>query len=129
MPLLLGETKYIKDLLHKAKMTDCKPYATPVTSNLKLSSSKGVPFSDPSLYRSIVGSHQYVTITRLEQDFCVNKVCQFMQNPLDTHWKAVKRILRYLSGTCSFDLHLQKCSSLALTGYSDSDWGSDLDDH
>ena len=51
-----------------------------------------------------------------------------MQNPLDTHWKVVKCILRYLSGTSSFGLHLQRCSSLALTGYSNSDWGSDSDD-
>ena len=100
-----------------------------MTSNLKLSSSYGVPFSDPSLYRSIVGSLQYVTITRPELAFCVNKVCQFMQNPLDTYWKEVKRILRYLSDTSPFGLHLQRCSSLPLTGYSDFDYGFNPDDH
>ena len=127
--MILSQSKYIKDLLHKAKMIDCKPYVTPMTSNLKLFSLEAVLFNDPSLCRSIVGSLQYVTITRPELALCVNKVCQIMQNPLDTHWKAVKRILRYLSGTCSFGIHLQKCSSLALTGYSDSNWGSDHDDH
>ena len=104
--MTLSQSKYIKDLLHKAKMIDCKPYVTPMTSNLKLFSLEAVLFNDPSLCRSIVGSLQYVTITRPELAFCVNKVCQIMQNPLDTHWKAVKRILRYLSGTCSFSIHL-----------------------
>lgn len=126
--LLLSQAKYINDLLMKANMADCKPLPTPMVSNLKLSNTVGSAFENPSLYRSIVGSLQYVTITRPELAFPVNKVCQFMQCPLDTHWKAVKRILRYLSGTKSLGLHLQKPSSLQLTGYSDSDWGSDPDD-
>ncbi|KAL6334751.1 hypothetical protein AAG906_021410 [Vitis piasezkii] len=50
-------------------------------------------------YRSVVGALQYITITRPEIAFSVNKVCQFMQKPLDTHWKVIKRILRYLNGT------------------------------
>ena len=29
--LLLSQIKYIKDILHKANMSDCKPYATPMT--------------------------------------------------------------------------------------------------
>ena len=126
--LILSQSKYIQDLLIKANMADCKSLPTPMTANLKLSSSDGAPFSDPSLYRSVVGSLQYVTITRPELAYPVNKVCQFMQSPLDSHWKAVKRILRYLSGTRFFGLHLKQPTSLALTGYSDSDWGSDPDD-
>ena len=109
-------------------MLDCKPYATPMTSNLHLSATGSAAFEDPSLYRSMVGSLQYITITRPKLSFCVNKVCQFMQNPLEPHWKAVKRILRYLSGTSSFGLHFRPTSTLSLTGFSDSDWGSDMDD-
>ena len=100
-------------------MADCKPLPTPMVSNLKLSANGGCPFENPSLYRSIVGSLQYVTITRPELAFPVNKVCQFMQSPMDSHWKVVKRILRYLSGTKTLGLHLQKPASLQLTGYSD----------
>ena len=109
-------------------MADCKPLPTPITTNLKLSATDGSPFPDPSLYRSVVGSLQYVTITRPKLAYLVNKVCQFMQAPLDSHQKDVKRILRYLSGTRFFGLHLKKPSSLTLTGYSESDWGSDPDD-
>jgi hypothetical protein len=54
-----------------------------------------------------------------------------MSKPLDSHWKAVKRILRYLNGTISFGL----CIQLALQGphfslraYSDADWATDQDD-
>ncbi|RVW54498.1 putative mitochondrial protein [Vitis vinifera] len=55
-------------------------------------------------------------------------VCQFMQNPLESHWKAVKRILRYLSGTLDYGLHLRRSSQLNLVGFCDADWATDLDD-
>lgn len=51
-----------------------------------------------------------------------------MQCPLDDHWKAIKRILRYLAGTTNYGLHFTKSPSLSITGFSDSDWAADLDD-
>ncbi|XP_052117716.1 uncharacterized mitochondrial protein AtMg00810-like [Arachis duranensis] len=126
--LVLSQTKYINDLLTRVKMDGCKPSPTPMTSNLKLTSGDGNLFEDAGLYPSIVGSLQYVTITRPELAFSVHKVCQFMQSPRESHWKTVKRILRYLQGTTSLGLHLQRCSDLSLTGYTDLDWASDIED-
>ena len=51
-----------------------------------------------------------------------------MQNPLEEHWNVVKRIMRYLSGTASYGLHIQKSTNLRLTSYSHSDLGSDPND-
>lgn len=53
-------------------------------------------------YRTRVSALQYATITRPGIAFSVNKVCQFMQRPLEEHWKVVKCILRYLVGALSF---------------------------
>ncbi|KAF7838902.1 Retrovirus-related Pol polyprotein from transposon TNT 1-94 [Senna tora] len=96
--LLLTQSKYIADLLIKANMSNCKPTNTPMVAGLKLSKSGGADFEDPQLYRTIVGSLQYVLITRPELSFSVNKVSQFMHSPQLQHWEAVKRILRYLNG-------------------------------
>ncbi|WKA03793.1 hypothetical protein VitviT2T_021882 [Vitis vinifera] len=71
-----SQTKYIKDLLCKAKMQFAKSSSTPMTSRLKLYGSD--PVENGQLYRSIVGALQYVTITRPEISYCVNRVCQFM---------------------------------------------------
>lgn len=51
-----------------------------------------------------------------------------MQNPLHSHWKAVKRILRYLNGTLNYGLCLFAASSFSLHGYCDADWESDIND-
>ena len=126
--LLLSQTKYIYDLLVKASMSDCKLSTTPMSSSLKLTKSGSEPFNNPSLYKSIVGALQYTTITRPEIAFSVNKVCQFMHQPLQSHWQAVKRRLRYLKGTINLGLHLRPCSSIYLHAFCDVDWGSDLDD-
>ena len=80
-------------------MNDAKSMPTPMVSNLHLSKFKGEHIENIKQYRSIVGALQYVTITRPDISFSVNKVFQFMQNSLDEHWKGVKRILRYLKGT------------------------------
>lgn len=44
-----------------------------------------------------------------------------MQSPLDEHWKAVKRILRYLKGKINHDLTLKACTNLSLFGFVDAD--------
>ncbi|MCI59098.1 retrovirus-related pol polyprotein, partial [Trifolium medium] len=60
--------------------------------------------AEPTLYRSIVGALQYATLTHPDIALSVNKVCQFMANPFESHWLAVKRILRYLKGTLNHGL-------------------------
>ena len=79
---------------------------------------------DAQLYKSIVGALQYVIVTRPKLSYSVNKVCWFMQKPTNEHWKAVKRILRYLRATMDYDIHLKKAAKLSLVGFSGANWGS-----
>lgn len=76
-----------------------------------------------------MGALQYITITRLDIAFSVNKVSQFLHNPLDTNLKYVKRILRDLRGTITHGLTLRHSSYLSLIGFPDADWGNDTDEH
>ena len=79
-----------------------------MTVTEKLYADVGVLLSpgDATEYRSIVGGLQYLTITRPDLSFAVNRVCQYIHEPCDTHWSAVKRILHYVRLTASFGLHL-----------------------
>ncbi|KAL5564937.1 hypothetical protein UlMin_028101 [Ulmus minor] len=126
--LHLSQKRYIKDLLIKSKMDNAKPLPMPMVSSLKLTVSDGDPITNATEYRSIVGALQYITITRLEIAFSVNKVYQFMQSPLDEHMKAVKRILRHLKGTLDEGIYMKRSQAMNLTGFCDVDWGNDLCD-
>lgn len=103
-------------------MQYAKGIRTPLTSGQKLTAFGSDSVKDVQLYRSIVGALQYATITRPEIAYGVNRVCQFMQAPLESHWQVVKRILRYLSGTLDNGIYLKKDSAtLPLIGFSDAD--------
>lgn len=104
---------------------------TPMVSRIKLSRVGSDAVPDPTQFPSVVGALQYATLTRPEISFSVNKVCQFLSNPLEEHWKAVKRILRYLSGTMHYGLLIQVAplhQPLFLLGFCVADWASNLDD-
>ncbi|KAK1601065.1 hypothetical protein QYE76_016639 [Lolium multiflorum] len=85
-------------------MENCKSVTTPMCTQEKLSRELGHSLSDDDAfqYRSVVGALQYLTLTRPDISFAVNKVCQFLSKPTDVHWEAVKRILRYVKG-CTDD--------------------------
>lgn len=119
--LYLRQRQYILDVLQRAAMLDAKPVPTPMVVSSKLSQSEGDPLPDPSsTNRSIVSSLQYITITRPDMAFVVNKVSQFVATPTSTHWHAVKHIVRCLKGTFSHGLCLRP-SSFQLQAYSDVD--------
>ncbi|KAJ3701350.1 hypothetical protein LUZ61_005055 [Rhynchospora tenuis] len=120
--LCLNQSQYISSILQKTHMEGAKPCKTPMQAGLQLSKFSGIALSDPQQYRMIVGALQYATITRPDIAFAVNKVAQFMAQPTDVHWQAVKRILRYLKGTITKGLLLTKSTHLTLTAYTDADW-------
>ncbi|KAM3253896.1 hypothetical protein ACQJBY_047783 [Aegilops geniculata] len=83
---------------------------------------------DATEYRSLVGGLQYLTITRPDVSYAVNRVCQYLHAPRTTHLSAVKRILRYVSSTASYGLLLQSAPSCELSAFSDADWAGSPDD-
>jgi hypothetical protein len=128
--IILTQSKYASDLLHKVGMGNCKPSNLPMSASEKPSLYEGTPLGphDSSQYRSVVGALQYLTLTRPDISFTVNKVCQFLHAPTTVHWAAVKRILRYLKSCTRVGLRIIKSRSLLVTGFSDADWTGSLDD-
>ncbi|XP_022031417.1 uncharacterized mitochondrial protein AtMg00810-like [Helianthus annuus] len=119
--LFLNQSKYAYDILSRAGLLDSKPVTTPLTSK-DVFTTDGQPFHDPTLYRSLVGALQYLTITRPELSYAVNQASQFLQNPNITHFQLVKRILRYVKGTLSHGLIFDRPPNTVLLGFSDADW-------
>lgn len=121
--LFLSEAKYAYELLLKASMVECKPSPTPVSVKPGIPTSDYL-FVDVRLYRTIVGSLQYLTLTRPKISFSVNVACQHMHCPRLCDFIAVKRILRHIKGTVNQGLHFRS-SPLYLTAFADADWAGD----
>ena len=101
--LFINQLKYARDILTRAQLLDSKPIHTPMVVSQHLTSD-GQAFSDPTLYRSLVGALQYLTITHLNIAHVVNSISQFLHALTAAHFLAVKRILRYVNGTLHFGL-------------------------
>jgi histone deacetylase 1/2 len=128
--IILSQDKYASGLLKRVGMSCCKPVSTPLSTSEKLSLHEGQPLGsdDATQCGSIVGALQYLTLTRPDITFSVNKVCQFLHAPTTVHWAAVKRILRYIKQCTKLGLRICKSGSILISAFSDVDWAGSVDD-
>jgi hypothetical protein len=115
-------------------MENCKGVTTPINPNEKLSKEMCPKTEDEKKaveklpYQSLVGSLMYLAVsTRPESAHAVNMLSQFNTNFGEQHWRAAKRVLRYLKNTENLGLMFNK-SGQELVGYADADWGASIDD-
>ena len=102
--IFINQAKYAQDCLKKFGLVDVKPIHTPMATNGHLDLDEGGNPVDLKLYRSMIGSLLYLTASRPDIMFSVCMCARFQANPKECHLMAVKRILRYLSGTLHLDL-------------------------
>jgi hypothetical protein len=126
--LFLSQHQYIRDFLSKTNMVGAKDVSTPLSTGISLKLDDGTASVDSSDFRRVLGSLQYLSLTRPDISFAVNKLSQFMHKPTTTHWTVVKRLLRYLKQTIFHGIHIQKATTWHLTTYSDADWAGNIDD-
>lgn len=84
---------------------------------------------DATEYRAVVGNLQYLFLTRPDISFSVNKLSQYMHRSTTEHWKAMKRILRYLSGTMTHDIYFPANNTPSLHAFTNADWAGNKDDY
>ncbi|PRQ57648.1 putative RNA-directed DNA polymerase [Rosa chinensis] len=121
--LHINQVKYAYDLLSKHDLFLSKPVNTPMSAKHNLTTTHGALLANPSEFRALVGTLQYLTITRPDIAFAVNLVSQFMSQPREPHLVAVKRILRYVKGTLGHGLSFTPQNQpVHISAYSDADW-------
>ena len=129
--IYLSQKKYMRDLLSKVEMIDCKGIDTPMSTGTKLQKvvqgELGYYLENPSHYRSIIGGMQYLILTRPEIAFAINKLSQYFSAPTLQHLMACKRVLRYMKSTQDYSLKFIREGTMQLTGFTDADWACDLD--
>nr|GEZ64876.1 ribonuclease H-like domain-containing protein [Tanacetum cinerariifolium] len=90
--------KYAVEILEKVHMVNCNPSRTPVDTESKLGVDGDPVVPDPTLYRSLAGSLQYLTFTKPDISYAVQQ------------------------GTMHYGLQLLSSSTTNLVAYSDADW-------
>ena len=95
--------------------------STPVDTQAKLSADLGDPVADPTAYRSLADALQYLTFARPDLTYAVQQICLHMHDPLESHFDALKPLLRYVRGTVDLGLVLHHSSSAELVVYTDAD--------
>ena len=103
--IFISQESYTKEILKKFKMDDCNPISTPMECAIKLFKDDEAVKVDPTLFKSLVGCLRYLTCTRPDILYATGLVSRYMETPTTTHFKAAKRILRYLKGTIDLGLH------------------------
>jgi hypothetical protein len=86
-------------MFKKFGMEDAKGISTPMGTNGSLDNDTSGNMMDQKMYRSMIGSLLYVTVSRPDVMFSVCMCARFQASPRESYLKATKRILRYLKHT------------------------------
>lgn len=130
----LSQKAYIDRVLKKYNMHKCSDSPAPIVKSDKFGTfqcprnqyetdqMKSVP------YASVVGSIMYAQVcTRPDLAFVTGMLGRYQSNPGPDHWKAVKKVLRYMQATKNFMLTYKNSDNLEVVGYSDSDFAGCVD--
>lgn len=124
----INQERYAREILKRFGMENCNQVTSPCDVAQKLTSrSNGSPVNVP--YREAVGSLLFlVQGTRPDLAFAVSNVSRFNDKHDASHWNGVKRIMRYLKGTCDYRIAYRRNCDEPLNGYADADWANERDE-
>ncbi|CAI7812733.1 unnamed protein product [Closterium sp. NIES-54] len=128
--ITLSQSHYIGQILEKFEMTQASPIATPLPFGHQLAPPTS-PSSSSHPYAELVGSLMYAMMcTRPDLAYPISVLARFVGpgRHTEVHWKAAKRVLRYLRGTKDHALTLGGSSPPLLLGFSDSSWADSQPD-
>ena len=119
--IFLSQPDYIKKIVRTFRMESCAPKATPADSNTHLMEPTKNDSNEKVPYREAIGSLLFLSIvTRPDISFAVGVVSRYCENHDQSHWKAVRRIISYLSGTAQHGICFNGSDKRSpLVGYCD----------
>ena len=122
--ITLKQSGLIQKVLKATQMEDCNAKATPAGEKPLGTDKDGLPFSEKWDYASVIGMLMYLVNTRPDIQFAVHQCARFTHCPRASHAEAVRRICRYLKGTCNQGLQFAPKNNgvLQLDCYVDADF-------
>ncbi|GKB79735.1 putative ribonuclease H-like domain-containing protein, partial [Tanacetum coccineum] len=120
--IFISQDKYVADILKKFDFVTVKTASTPIETNKAFLKDEEAEDVDVHLYRSMIRSLMYLTVSRPDIMFVVYACARFQVTHKVTHLHAVKRIFRYLKGQPKLGLWYPRDSSFDLEAFSNSDY-------
>ena len=121
--LFFSQSACAKEVLTRFGMERSKAVSTPMEKLRHLTAEELTSPAGDVPYRQVIGSLMYLmTGTRPDIAFAIGKLSQHCEKPLHCHWVALKRVLRYVSGTRTHGILFDGRAGTQTRGYSDSDW-------
>ena len=119
--IYINQAKYARNLVKRFGLDKATHARTPMAANAKLTNDPSGKSVDVTLYKSMIRCLLYLTASRPDIVFSVGECSRFQSNPKISHLNVIKRIIKYVSGTCDYGLFYNKESNLSLAGFSNSD--------
>ncbi|XP_068642072.1 secreted RxLR effector protein 161-like [Aristolochia californica] len=130
----LSQETCINKVLERFRMKEYSPSVAPIVkgdrfnlnqcpkNDLEREQMKDIP------YVVAVGSLMYVQVCRRPDiAFVDGMLGRYQSNPGLDHWRAVKKVMRYLQGTKDYMLMYSRTDNLEVIDYSDSDFADCID--
>ncbi|XP_071728877.1 secreted RxLR effector protein 161-like [Rutidosis leptorrhynchoides] len=117
----LGMLSYylgIEKILYEAGLAECNPTQYPMESRLRLTKDESRTPTDATKYRCLIGSLRYLVNSRPDLSYSVGVMSRFMEEPKESHYKALKCILRYSDSSHGMDLIDRKGTTRMVFYYS-----------
>lgn len=125
--IFLHQAKYIEKIICKFNMSNANGNSIPVDVNTKLEKNKA-ELNKKIPYREAVGSLMHLAIvSRPDIMYGVSLVSRYLDSYDDSHWKAVKRIIKYLKETKDHGLYFTHKQPNIVESYSDADYANDTE--
>ena len=126
--IFISQRKYAQEILERFNMDQRNSVHNPVVPGFKLTKDEERVEVDSTLYKQMMGSLMYLTVTCPDLMFIISLISRYMERPTESYLLAAKRALRYVKGTISFGIFNTKGGREELIGYTDSDYAGDQDD-
>jgi Reverse transcriptase (RNA-dependent DNA polymerase) len=102
--IFISQTKYVKELVKKFDITDCKTSKTPMTIDTNIDIDEWGRSTDIYQYMTMIVSLLYLTTSRLDIIFFICLCARYQANSKESHLIVFKIILRYVKFTLNIRL-------------------------
>jgi len=123
----ISQEAYVNEILKRYGMEESKGMRTPWVQRPVKRQDKDKPL-EPRVMQEIIGSLTYLAgATRPDISAAVHALEAYQSEPCEEHFKAAKRILRYLNSTKSYGIKYLRDGTGIIEGYCDADHAGDVD--